>query len=255
MEIYQYFQNFIFMKNYLNTIIIGVTILISVILLSGAFKHRNQELEVISVTGLGSKDFESDLVVWSGNFSRKTNELKSAYAELNRDQETIRKYLLQKGMKSEDIVFSAIEIAKEYDNTFDSNGNIRGSVFTGYRLSQQITIESKEVDKVEKISREISELINTGVELYSQPPAYYYTQLSALKLEMIGQATKDAKDRAEQIAENAGGSLGKLKEATMGIFQITARNSEEDYSWGGTYNTTARRKTANITMKLKYAAH
>jgi hypothetical protein len=38
----------------------------------------------------------------------------------------------------------------------------------------------------------------------------------------------------------------------MGIFQITGQNSNEDYSWGGVYNTTSKEKTASITMKLTY---
>ena len=38
----------------------------------------------------------------------------------------------------------------------------------------------------------------------------------------------------------------------MGIFQITGQNSKESYSWGGTFNTSSREKTASITMKLTY---
>ena len=84
-------------------------------------------------------------------------------------------------------------------------------------------------------------------------PEYYYTKLAQLKLKMIESATKDAHQRAEKIAENGGGSLGKLKHADMGVFQITAENSSEEYEWGGSFNTSSRRKTANITIRLKYA--
>ncbi len=38
----------------------------------------------------------------------------------------------------------------------------------------------------------------------------------------------------------------------MGVFQIIARNSNEDYSWAGTFNTTSKQKTATITMKLQF---
>jgi hypothetical protein len=58
--------------------------------------------------------------------------------------------------------------------------------------------------------------------------------------------------RAENIAKNSGASLGKLISANMGIFQITGQNSGEDYSWGGTFNTSSKAKTASITMKLDY---
>jgi hypothetical protein len=113
-------------------------------------------------------------------------------------------------------------------------------------------VESKEVDKVEGISRQVSELINSGVEFYSESPEYYYTKLSELKLKMISQATKDATNRAMKIAENAGSSLGRLKNADMGVFQIVAQNSSEDYSWGGSFNTSSKNKKANITIKMNF---
>jgi hypothetical protein len=105
---------------------------------------------------------------------------------------------------------------------------------------------------IEGISREVSQLINQGVEFYSHTPEYYYTKLAALKVEMIAEATKDAKTRAAKIAENAGSGVGRLKTAEMGVFQIVAQNSSEGYSWGGSFNTTAKRKTASITVKLDY---
>ena len=105
---------------------------------------------------------------------------------------------------------------------------------------------------VEKTSRDVSKLIDAGIELNSYSPQYYYTQLAALKIKMIEAATKDAKNRAVTIANSGGGILGKLTKANMGVFQITAENSSDEYSWGGSFNTTSKRKTASITMRLNY---
>ena len=69
---------------------------------------------------------------------------------------------------------------------------------------------------------------------------------------MISKATEDARLRAEKISEYSGGKLGELVSAKMGVFQITGQNSKEDYSWGGTFNTMSKNKTASITMKLVY---
>jgi hypothetical protein len=219
---------------------------------SSAFRNRNKAGNTISVTGLGSKDFVSDLIVWSGSFIRKNSNLKDAYAELDTDREKIKAYLISKGIQEKNIVFSAIEINKEFDDLYDSAGKRTRTVFTGYRLSQSVQIESAEVDKIEGISREVSELINSGIEFYSRPPQYYYTKLAELKIEMIAEATKDANIRAKKIAENAGSGVGRLKKADMGVFQIVAQNSSEEYSWGGSFNTTSKRKTATITVKLDY---
>jgi len=38
----------------------------------------------------------------------------------------------------------------------------------------------------------------------------------------------------------------------MGVFQITGTNSAEDYSWGGSFNTDSKYKTASITVRLVY---
>lgn len=240
------------MKSTIGSLIIAVAIIITASIFSNAFRNRHKSDNTIKVTGLGKKDFVSDLIVWSGSFSRRNLNLKDAYAELDRDRESIKSYLESKGIGAVGIVFSSVDINKEYDNTFDSNGNRTKSVFTGYRLRQSVQIESNEVDKVEDLSRQVSELINTGVEFYSNNPQYYYTKLSELKLEMIAEATKDAYSRAKNIAENAGGEVGELKNADMGVFQIVAQNSSEEYSWGGSFNTSSKRKTATITVRLEY---
>jgi hypothetical protein len=183
---------------------------------------------------------------------RKNTDLKEAYAALDKDRENIRNYMVTKGIKPESIIFSAVEINKEFDELYDNSGRRTSSIFTGYKLNQKIQIESNEVDKVENISRQVSELINSGIEFYSNSPEYYYTKLAELKIEMIAAATKDANIRAKKIAENAGSKVGRLKNADMGVFQIVAQNSSEEYSWGGSFNTASKRKTATITVKLQY---
>jgi hypothetical protein len=69
---------------------------------------------------------------------------------------------------------------------------------------------------------------------------------------MIAEATKDASSRAKSIAKNADAALGNLKKSDMGVFQIIAQNSSEDYSYGGSFNTNSKNKTATITIKLVY---
>jgi hypothetical protein len=42
--------------------------------------------------------------------------------------------------------------------------------------------------------------------------------------------------------------------STQGVFQIVGYNSSEDYSWGGAFNTSSKKKTASVTVKLVYQA-
>ena len=107
------------MRAHLNTIIVSAAILLTAVILSNAFIQRNKATKNISVTGLGKKDFVADLIVWSGSFTQKNMSLKEAYANLDRDREHIQKYLLSKGLRSENIIFSAVEINKLFDDVYD----------------------------------------------------------------------------------------------------------------------------------------
>lgn len=241
------------MKNYVSPIAIAIAIIAGVLLLANAYKYKYKATETITVTGLAEKDFISDQIVWTGNYNRKTMDLKSAYSQLKEDESKIRNYLKGKGVTDAEMVFSAVSIDKEFSSRYDENGRITGSEFTGYNLKQDVTVESKDIEKVEKISREITELIESGIEFNSSSPSYYYTKLSELKIDLLAKASADAKQRAETIAKNSGSRLGNIKKATMGVFQITGQNSNEDYSYGGAFNTSSKNKTASITIRIDYA--
>lgn len=240
------------MKKHLSAIIFGIAIVIAAYLLGNAVINRNNAQGSISVTGLGNADFTSDLIVWEGYFSRENIDLKQAYKDLEADKAIITDYLTGKGIAKEEIVFKAVNSRNNTRSKYSTDGKYMGEEFLGYVLTQSIQIDSKNVENTEKVSREITELLNKGIQFYSQPPRYYYTKLADLKIEMISKATQDAYTRAQKIAENSGAQLGELITAKMGIFQITGQNSDEEYAWGGTYNTSSKEKTASITMKLDY---
>jgi uncharacterized protein len=240
------------MKKNLSAILFAIAIIIASIVLGNALIKRNRPQGSIIVTGLGESNFTSDLVVWEGNFNRESKDLKSAYSDLEKDRNAVTEYLKSKGIPEGQLIFNAVNTNPLYQQNYSNDGRFLGQTFQGFQLSQSLVIESKEVEKVEKISWEITELLNQGIAFYSQPPRYYYTMLESLKLEMIAKATADARIRAERIAENSNADLGDLMQANMGIFQITGQNSGEDYSWGGTFNTSAKNKTASITMKLSF---
>tara|TARA_B100000787_G_scaffold15588_1_gene11072 strand:- start:97 stop:828 length:732 start_codon:yes stop_codon:yes gene_type:complete len=240
------------MKQYTNAIIFGIAIVASSIFLGKAYTDRSKADGEIRVTGLGKTDFSSDLIVWEGEFSSQNKDLKQSYLTLEKNKAAINEYLVNKGIKSQQLIYSAVKTDENFKRLYSSDGKFIGEEFVGYELTQTVKIESNNVDKIEKVSREITELLNQGVQFYSESPRYYYTKLADLKIQMISKATQDARLRAEKIAEFSGGKLGKLESARMGIFQITGQNSKETYSWGGTFNTDSREKSASITMKLTY---
>jgi hypothetical protein len=239
----------------LSAAIIGIAFIIGLFIVGRAYKYRSTTKETITVTGSAEKDFVSDLIVWKGSYSRRSMDLKSAYAQLKEDEGMVKKYLLSKGVQEDQIVFSSIDIIKEYSYPTDANGRSLGQQFAGYNLTQNVRIESPEVDKINSISREATELIQQGIEFTSQPPLFYYTKLTQIKMDLLAKASADGKKRAEIIANNSGSSLGKLKKANLGVFQITGKNTNEDYSYGGTFNTTSLNKTGSITIRMEFAVN
>ena len=243
------------MKNYFVTtaIIAAIALILGALILGSAYKYKYKSQDRINVVGNAKQDFESDLVVWSGSFSKKEYDLKNASEALNRDKATVLSYLKNKGIKEGEITFDAVQINRDFNYITRDDGSSYQE-FNGYNLIQNVTIESKDIDRIEKVSREITDLISQGIELSSSQPSYYYSKLEDLKLELIKQASENGRQRAENIASESKASLGSLRTADLGIFQITGQNTNEDYSYGGAFNTTSRAKTANITVKLSYEA-
>ncbi len=241
------------MRTWLNALIFSIAIVFAALVLAGTWRKTHETKETIRVVGLAEKNFTSDNVIWSGSFSHHSITVQEAYALLKKDAENIRQYLTSKGVNAKEIVFTSVFSNKDYKYNYDKDGRQTNQIFDGYTLTQSVTIESKEVDKIETISREVTELLNMGIEFTSSEPQYYYSKLAELKLEMLAAAAKDARDRAEKIAKNAGGGLGGLRNAAMGIFQITGQNSNEEFSYGGAYNTSSKNKKASITARLEFA--
>lgn len=239
------------MKNYITALIIAAGLIILALIVSNAYKYRFRSAEEVSVVGLAEVDFTSDLIVWKGNYVRRSFNLKDAYAALKADEIAIRDYLKQKGMPDSSIITTAVDIEKEFNQSYDLKGNVVNT-FAGFKLSQSVKIQSMDISRVEAISREVTELIEKGIEFNSTEPLYFYTKLSSLKMDLLAKASADAKLRAETIASSVSSRLGKLKKANMGVFQITGKNSNEDYSYGGSFNTKDKYKTASITIRMDY---
>ncbi|MDR0637635.1 MAG: SIMPL domain-containing protein [Spirochaetaceae bacterium] len=242
------------MKNHLNTIIVCLSVIICVGILSGSIlASKTIQNNYIIVTGSATKSFVSDLIVWRGSFSKKAATSKDAFAKLKDDTAAVKDYLVKNGVNEQDIIFSSIGLNENYEREYNQDGRITKTIFTGYTLTQKVTIESAEVDKIEKISRDVTELLDLGVEFFSMPPEYYYTKLDELKLDLIAKSAENTRMRAETIVKESGAKISKLRSANLGVFQITPENSSTDsYSYEGSYDVSSKNKTAFITTRLEY---
>ncbi|HCS88328.1 MAG TPA: SIMPL domain-containing protein [Bacteroidales bacterium] len=239
------------MKELFKPLIIGISLVVSVTIIVVTIGSWVHSAGTVSVTGLGETTFSSDQIVWRGRILVENHDQLQGYKQIEANQKKVMTYLQEQGIQPSEVTFSFVDVQKDYESIYQA-GNYAGNRFIGYSLSQSFTITSSEVDKVERISREISSLIAQGINIESYTPEYYYTALSNLKLDLIEKASHDAYVRAEKVATNAGAKLGKAESANLGVFQITSATGEEEYSYGGTFNTGSREKKARITVRMVY---
>ena len=211
----------------------------------------------ITVTGSAKKRITSDLIEWSAQISTENADRTAAYKALHAYMETTRAYLKEQGVADDEIAVSAASVDELYDTQYTGTGEdrVEKTVFRGYAVRETITVRSTDVARVERLSREASALLEQGVPITSYSPSYFYTKLGELKIEMLAEAAKDARVRGESIVKQTGGaSLGKLRDADMGVINVNPANSTES-SWEGNNDTTSLEKDiitiVHVTFELR----
>ncbi len=213
----------------------------------------------ISVTGSAERSVSSDTAKWTGGFSRSVglDAIKTGNEGMKTDLQTVLQLLKEKGVTDAEITIqppTATPVCEGQGSLgYDKLGQNCGSNKTvGYTLQQTLIVESSDVQKITKLAQEAAgRLGSSGVVFTSGSLEYYYSKLADLKLEMLSEATKNAKARAEKILDATDSKIGKLQNAGMGVFQVTAVNSTEisDY---GMYDTSSIDKKITAVVRASF---
>lgn len=230
---------------------LAVGLVLSSLIFGWFYAKTKKGDEAITVTGAAKKRIKSDLVVWTASLTVQSAQPTEAYKQLSENVPKIKQYLVGKGIPENQMTVSSVATTTLMKR--DANG-VEMSEITGYSLKQQIEIRSNDVDKIAQIAREATELINQGILIESNAPQFYYTQIGDLKIEMLGEAAKDGKIRAEKIAASTGNSIGAVRSAKMGVLQITAADSTE-VSDSGIYDTTTIDKDMTAVVNVSFAVN
>jgi hypothetical protein len=205
---------------------------------------KTWRVNTIEVTGSAKRRIVSDLIVWEASISARAADRFTAYKDLKPQVDKTLAYLAAQGVKPDEIRVEAAttESLAETQVTGTGENRVEKTVDRGVEMTQVIQVTSTRVPEIERISREVTSLIENGVPVESGTPSYFYTKLGELKIEMLAEASKDARTRAERILASAGHSgLGKLRQADMGVINVNPANSTQT-SWDGNNDTTALEK-------------
>ncbi|HKB85272.1 MAG TPA: SIMPL domain-containing protein [Ignavibacteriaceae bacterium] len=217
-------------KNLLLPAVIGsAAIIICAIIIAVTWKSNYASNQTINVTGSAKKDITSDLGVLRGTINAQAPTAEAAYKELLRMKPLLISYLSAKGFPENKIEFYTINSFPVYE--IGANGYQTG-VIRAYNYTQRIEIQSADVNKIKEISLDIPSVVEKGVDFNVEQPEYHYTKLAELKIDIQADAAKDAMVRAEKIAKATNRSLGPMRDARMGVIQITPKLSNQVSDYG-----------------------
>jgi len=225
---------------------------------SRAYQAKQEVIErrdqTLQVTGSARKRIKSDLAVWTISVTGTAKELPEAYAILNDGCGRIATFLANHKFASDEIAPGSISTETLYK--FETIGTLKDTrvqthEVEGYTLHRSYTITTQNVEMIAGPSSEITALLKDGVKLTSCAPQFYYSKIGELKVEMLGEASKDARTRADQIVNNAGSTITDVRHARMGVLQITQPNST-DVSDSGIYDTSTIEKDVTAVVSLTF---
>lgn len=224
--------------------ILGLSFVIGMLLIGIFLVKSRQDQKSLRIVGYASKQFTSDMVKWNLSV-QKTSEianLSAAYKKLATDINDFKAFLVKNGIPEKEISIQPITSNPMYDNY----GHI-----TSYNLNQNVFVITDQLDNIEKLALNPDFFAEKGLLLQMSNLSYLYTKLPDMKKQLLAEATADALERAKEVSTSAKVSLGKMKEARAGVFQITEPYST-DVSDYGIYNTSTRNKSISVTISAVF---
>ncbi len=207
------------------------------------------ESQVIDVTGSARKNVQSDLAIWRASFAAEDVDLLGAHEKLKADLVKVDTFLRAKGVK--EITLQPVQI-REITTRVKGDDDEPVTKRIGYRISQRLEIKSSDIATTTRLGTESAALLEQGIALVSDGLEFIYTKASEVKIEMMAEATKDARARAEQIAGQGGRSIKELRTARMGVVQINPLYSSAT-SWEGNNDNSSFEKTITTTVSATFS--
>jgi uncharacterized protein len=225
--------------------ILGISFIIGAASLGTSFYRSRVREQTIHVVGAATRRFDSDVVKWrlSVGHSVGVNDQRGGYARTRDDFKILMEQLHTAGLTDKEITVQPINCSPIRDNS----GNL-----TGYDVTQNIILISSGITTVEKLALSPDTIFARGIALTSSNLEYYFSKLAEIKKELLAEATKDAVQRAAEIAKNSRTRAGRIASVRSGIFQITEPYST-DVSDYGIYNTATRQKDVTVTVTADFA--
>ncbi len=223
-------------------------------ILKNGFDNFSNKTDTITVTGSTEKEVSSDLAKWNITLTEKVyggdDSAGLANKKIENSFNALKNYLIKNKINEDIIKTGAATLAPICD--VGPQGYENCAIGTkGQTASKNITIESEDIKLVKSISDKVL-LDLPALNMQNNTVEYLYNNLKNIRAEMLSEATKNARERAQAVAVAGGASLGKITSLSSGVFQVTAKNSVEVDGYGA-YDTGSIDKKITATVKANFS--
>ncbi|MDR0672486.1 MAG: SIMPL domain-containing protein [Zoogloeaceae bacterium] len=224
---------------------------VSAFILGGKFRTIGDNTQKIVVKGLAEKPIEADLAEWSVGIRVIDSDFGATLNALRQSRPELEVFLERHGFPA-----SAREEGSEQvkPNMVDeySEGHYR-QVQQGYVGTQNIRVRSGDLQKIVTAHKEIIQLAAEGKPVVYASPDYLVRDLEAIKMSLIGAATENARQRAEEFAKVGKVRVGAMRSASQGAFYILPAHSDAGSdNYGGSYDKSTIAKKARVVVTIEY---
>jgi hypothetical protein len=209
----------------------------------GLRRSKMAEHRSVTVRGVSERNVTADLATWSVSFSHEGTELGPVQQSVDQQASAIRAFFHRAGFRPEEITDSEVSLSREQPR--DRDGKPVGP--QKLTVSRSIQLRTGDVMKARAAYTHQAELLRDGVELSGTNITYSFTGLNGLKPQMIAEATRNARESAEQFARDSGVNVGRLKSASQGYFSVGPRDGEDCDDCGSTGGSTPFQKVRVVT--------
>jgi uncharacterized protein len=228
----------------------GVTVIASALLLAagiylGGFfigqgiSNWNSGRRIIAVKGLSEREVPASVATWTVSYAATGNELDSINRKLGDSTKAVVAFLKSAGFDEKDM---SIQPPALHDASTEPREKDVPPPPERFRAEQSVLLRTSKVDLIKPALASASTLMTNGVLLSAGcQPNYVYNQLNEIKPAMIQEATKNARIAAEQFSRDSQTSLGKLRNASQGWFQVENRDI-----------ATPERKVVRVVVDVDY---
>lgn len=203
----------------------------------------------IRASGSARVRVRSDLVIWKATVISRGATLSEGWSTLSGAMPRVREFLIDQGIEEDELVISSVTTREVHGRSHE--GYRDQNHIIGYRLLQTVEVTSGDIERVTAVSRRVTELIEEGIEISSSPPDYLYTGLQELRMQLVADASRVAREQAEQIAQANGSRVTSIASARMGVVQLNAAN-ETEVAWDGVRDTRSVEKDAFVVVSMRY---